>query len=139
MKLTLTRTEFTDKSTIGKLYIDGVFECFTLEDRYREKDGRPVREWKVQNSTAIPKGTYRMLLTHSPRFKRVLPILLDVQGFTGIRIHSGNVAEHTEGCILVGGNKSKDRIMGSSAAFRALFSKLEKAKTKNEEILIEVK
>jgi hypothetical protein len=116
--LRLVRRWFTEISTIGELYVDGERECFTLEDRVREGP-------KVPGKTAIPEGTYAVIITQSARFKRELPLLLEVPGFTGIRIHPGNTAENTEGCILVGQTRGADWIGRSRAAFDPLFAKLQ--------------
>ena len=124
MKIEVVRQQFTDNSTIGSLSIDGEFFCYTLEDKVREVPGQPVKSWKKQNTTAIPRGTYKVIITYSDAFKRDLPLLLNVEGFTGIRIHSGNASYHTEGCILVGKTKAKDWIGDSRKAFDALFAKL---------------
>ena len=94
MNLTLKRFWFTDKSTIGCLYIDDIFECFTLED--------VVREVKIQNETAIPEGKYQVIINWSPHFKKVLPRLVNVPNFEGVLIHTGNFPKDTGGCILVG-------------------------------------
>lgn len=120
MKLDLKRKSFTDNSTIGELSIDGAFECFTLEDVVRDGE-------KVYGKTAIPAGTYQVVVTHSPRFGKELPLLVDVPGFEGVRIHTGNTATDTEGCILVGNGTETDRITGSRAAFDALFAKIQAA------------
>jgi hypothetical protein len=127
MQLTLKRRPSSIDSTIGELFIDGVFECFTLEDLVREVPGRPVSEWKVARETAIPAGTYAVIITDSMRFKRQLPLLVNVPGFSGVRIHSGNTAEDTEGCILVGSQVNGDAIIESRKAFDALFEKLSDA------------
>ena len=121
MKLTLTRKVMTGESTIGVLSIDGIFQCYTLEDVTRKGS-------KVWGATAIPAGTYKVLVTMSPRFKRLLPLIVDVPGFDGIRIHPGNTAKDTEGCILVGTSSGKDVVNNSRVAFEALFSKLKDAK-----------
>lgn len=121
MKLHLKRLHKTDKSTIGELAIDGVFECYTLED--------VEREVKIKSITAIPKGTYKVGISMSTRFKKELPILFEVPNFTGVRIHSGNVAENTEGCILVGNTRSVDFIGESRKAFNKLFAKMKLATT----------
>jgi hypothetical protein len=94
--LELKRIFLGREATIGELYIDGVYLCDTLEDKVRP-DGV-----KIMGETAIPGGIYDVKLTHSPKFKRVLPEILNVPGFTAIRIHSGNTVKDTEGCILVG-------------------------------------
>lgn len=102
MKLTLTRISMGDDCTVGVLS-DGLEAlCYTLEDRLREIEGIPVTDWKVPGSTAIPRGSYRVVCDYSERFHRVLPRLLDVPGFEGIRIHPGNTSKDTEGCVLVG-------------------------------------
>lgn len=119
MKLELFRSEFTPNSTIGSLFINGTFECFTLEDC--------VRAVKVPRLTAIPYGKYKVVITESVRFKRPLPLLLNVPNFTGVRIHTGNVDADTEGCILVGQTKGVDLIGKSRQAFDTFFPKLQAA------------
>lgn len=120
MKITVKRLYKTDTSTIGELLIDGVFECYTLED--------VEREVKVKSETAIPKGTYKVIINQSNRFKRLLPLLLNVPNFEGVRIHSGNSNHDTEGCILVGQTRGKDYIGKSRKAFDKLFKKMQAAK-----------
>ena len=95
MKLTLSRFEYGTNYTIGKLYIEDKYVCYTLEDKVR--DGP-----KVLGETAIPKGTYKVIVDYSEHFGKNMLHVLDVPGFTGIRIHSGNTDKDTEGCILVG-------------------------------------
>ena len=92
MYLQLVRESFTNKSTEGKLFVNGIFYCYTLEDmdRYLEEG-----EIKIYGKSAIPRGTYKVKITPSIRFKQSLPLLYDVPQFTGIRIHSGNYAGHT--------------------------------------------
>ena len=114
-------------ATIGVLYLDGVRECYTLEDVVRA-DPTPdtpmtaadVAAIKVPGKTAIPAGRYRIIVTPSQRFKRDLPLLLDVPGFEGIRIHAGNTNVDTAGCILVGRERGPGAIYQSSAALEAL-------------------
>jgi hypothetical protein len=100
--------------------IDGVFECFTLEDIER-----PV---KIKAETAIPKGTYKVIINQSNRFKRLMPLLLNVPNFEGVRIHSGNTNHDTEGCILVGQTRNKNYIGQSRKAYAKLFKKMQAAK-----------
>lgn len=120
MQITVKRLHKTDTSTIGELSINGLFECYTLEDVER-----PV---KIKNETAIPKGTYKVIINQSNRFKRLLPLLIDVPGFEGVRIHSGNSNHDTEGCILVGQSRNKNYIGQSRKAFEKLFKKMQAAK-----------
>lgn len=102
MELTLLRNRFKEDYTAGQLYIDGVYFCFTLEDKVREQDGVPVEKWKVNGETAIPQGIYEVVSEDSPKFGPQTLTLKDVPGFSYIRIHSGNSITDTEGCILVG-------------------------------------
>jgi len=129
MNLRLLRKTFSDVSTIGELSVDGKPECFTLEDK--------VRAVKIRGETAIPAGIYEVTITFSEKFKKPLPLLLNVPNFAGIRIHSGNTAANTEGCILVGTTQGKDHVGSSRVAFAALFAKIEAA-LKKEKIFIEV-
>ena len=117
MKLLLKRIFRGDKYTIGHLYIDGNYYCDVLEDVDRELSNdmseEEIKKIKVYGKTAIPTGRYKIEVTYSPKFKRYLPILLNVRGFSGIRIHSGNTAEDTLGCLLVGLNKEKGKVLNS--------------------------
>lgn len=133
MKLELKRRWLTAKSTVGELFVDGVFECFVLEDRYRAPG-----EQKVSGATAIPCGTYALPITQSPRFKRPLPLVENVPGFRGVRIHPGNTADDTEGCLLPGQNRHLDRVSESRAAFEALFAKLVAARDRGESATITI-
>lgn len=132
MKMKLVRKELGKACTIGSLYVDGAFECYTLEDVVRP-DGV-----KIYGETAIPKGLYMVSITMSPRFKRELPLLENVKMFSGVRIHPGNDAGDTEGCILVGRGKARDTITESRLAFDGLFAKIKAAQARQELITIEV-
>lgn len=136
MKLLVQREMFSDKSTIGTLYVDGVKECHTLEDkdRHLEEGGE-----KVYGETAIPRGIYKVVITYSNRFKKPMPLLVDVPGFEGVRIHPGNTAEDTHGCILVGVGIGQDTLYNSRQAYERLFNKLEAAESIGDEITIEVR
>lgn len=126
MKLTLKREHGTKDFTHGKLYINDIYFCDTLEDQ--------ERDIKIKNQTAIPCGLYKIILNMSQRFKREMPLLLNVPNFSGIRIHSGNTKEDTEGCILVG-KKLKDGFVGQSRiTFNNLMLKLKKVKNIEIEI-----
>lgn len=108
-KVEVKRTFKGTEYTIGKLYIDGAYFCDTIEDTVRTGE-------KIAGKTAIPAGTYKVKMTWSPRFKRYLPEILNVPNFTGVRIHAGNSALDTEGCILLGLNKVKARVVCSKNA-----------------------
>lgn len=117
MKLDLIRKEFTTISTIGDLLIDGKFFCYTLEDAIRDK--------KIPNETAIPCGRYEVITNYSVRFKKVMPLILNVPGFTGVRIHAGNTKADTSGCVLLGNTRGEDFIGGSRHAMKAFMPKLQ--------------
>ena len=123
MKLLLKRIYKGNKYTIGKLYIDGEWFCDTIEDVVRNlpKDcpyipkGRNCKcKEKVYGETAIPAGTYKVILSYSNRFKRILPELLNVPHFLGIRIHRGNTEQDSAGCIILGENKVKGKVINST-------------------------
>lgn len=133
MKLELKRTASANGFTIGELYVDGIFECFTCEDIVR-----PDGEAKVYGKTAIPHGEYSVEITFSPHFQRQLPLLLNVPGFEGIRIHPGNTAADTDGCILPGVVKTSTGVGRSVEAFGQLFGKLTKAKYNQSPITITI-
>ncbi len=134
MELTLNRIFLGSSATIGELLVNDKHLCDTLEDRVR-----PEGE-KVYGKTAIPEGTYEVKLTHSPRFKRILPEILNVPNFSGIRIHSLNKAEESEGCIGVGEWNGKDTnwISNSRKAFNKLFAILQEASDRGKKITITI-
>jgi hypothetical protein len=142
MELELIRKTRTANSTISDLLIDGKFECFILEDIDRGlKKEMTLSELigkKIAGQTAIPTGRYEIAITFSERFQKQLPLLMDVPAFTGIRIHPGNTAADTEGCLLPGTNSLKDMVSNSRVAFNALFKKL-KAAVVNEKVFITVR
>lgn len=131
MKLLLQRHPSTSECTTGDLYIDGQWYCLTLED--------VVRKDKIKGITAIPCGVYKVTVNWSSRFNRPLPLLLDVPKFVGVRIHTGNTADDTEGCILIGKELGKNAIYKSKEAFADLFERIKVALNHNEEITIEIK
>ena len=122
MTLTLKRIYKSDNFTVGKLFVDDVFVCYTLEDKIRQKNGEPVASWKVPRKTAIPTGTYPLAITFSNRFQKMLPLIQNVEGFEGVRIHTGNSSADTEGCILVG--NTWDGSSGWISDSRGAFAKL---------------
>lgn len=112
MEILLQRDPTTATCTTGDLLIDGQFFCYTLEDTVREIPGRPVVEWKIPKQTAIPAGRYRLTYDYSPHFGKDMLHVNNVPGFLGIRIHSGMGPADTEGCPLVGDQKTKSSISG---------------------------
>ena len=123
MKIKVKRYEFQDTYTVGRMYINDVYFCYTLEDKVREGA-------KVDGQTAIPNGTYSVIIDVSTRFGKQLPHILDVPNFTGVRIHPGNTSKDTEGCILLGTAwTGGDFISNSKVAFNSFFAKLKEAKT----------
>lgn len=148
MELRLKRTAKLETYTIGKLFIDGVYFCDTIEDKVRDhnRDGDldDEGEGKVYGKTAIPYGTYEVVLNvQSPKYstrpayewcKGYLPRLLNVQHFEGILIHAGNSADDSAGCIIVGENKVKGRVINSMATLKRLLSAL----PQNERITITI-
>ena len=139
MKLTLNRIAKKDTYTIGKLYIDGEYFCDTLEDKDRGlKQNMTLTELgqrKVYSETAIPTGTYKVIVNYSYKFKRELPRLLDVPVFDGILIHRGNTDKDTAGCILVGENKVVGKVINSTQ-YEVKLTELLKAQ---KEVEIEIK
>ena len=127
MKLELTRVFIAEDYTIGHLAIDGEHFCDTLED--------VPRDIKIPDRTCIPKGSYKVVINYSNRFKKSMPHLLNVPGFEGIRIHPGNNADDTSGCILVGENTIKGGLTKSCDTYNALYEKMLNA-TRPIEIII---
>ena len=141
MKLLLKRIHFGETFTVGQLYEVTDYGqspiCYVLEDKYREVEGQDVKVWKEQDKTAIPKGVYDVRITFSNRFQSKLPLLIDVPGFTGIRIHSGNSSKNTEGCLLVGmtWDGKSDWIGSSKIAMSVLMPLIERAENCSIEIV----
>lgn len=137
MELDVKRIYKAEDYTIGELSINGEFFCHTLEDKVRILKSF---EDKVYGETAIPVGRYKVVLSYSNRFKRILPEILNVEFFKGIRIHEGNHKDSTEGCVLVGEckNVKEGFIYNSKKTYNKLFDILKKALSKNEEIFINI-
>jgi len=134
MKLVLQRCKLTETTTQGWLLVDGKYECYTLEDRWRDLTKEP----KVPGETCVPEGIYRVILDYSTRFNRIMPHIMDIPYFNGIRIHPGNTEADTEGCILVGLSRSPDWVGQSRMAFNRLMAKLEDATNKKEDIELKI-
>jgi len=133
MKLEVVRTMCGATCTIGELMVNGEHECWTLEDVVR-----PMGV-KVYGETAIPYGTYNVVVTFSNRFQRDLPLVVNVPGFDGIRIHPGNTAADTHGCLLVGKGRTGTSVTESRLAFNTLFTKIRDAFSRGEKITITYK
>lgn len=127
MKLRVIREPSSGGATLGSLYLDDVWACWTLEDQLREQPMQPVSAWKVKGQTAIPAGRYRIALRQSPRFGRVLPWLQDVPGFEWILLHAGNRAADSEGCLLVGLDRGNAFVGRSQMALQRLMERLVEA------------
>lgn len=141
MKLELTRIALRDTYTIGKLYVDGVYFCDTLEDKVRDINKNGIfdnGETKVHSRTAIPYGKYEVVWAYSPRFKRYTPRLLNVKSFAGVLIHAGNSHEDTDGCILLGQNKVTGKVINSKEFINKLYPIIKNACQKGK-VEIEIK
>ena len=131
-KIILLRTNITDKYTQGELWYNNQFICYTLED--------PIRDKKIKHETAIPFGNYQVIMNYSNRFKQIMPLLLNVPNYQGIRIHKGNTTSNTSGCILVGTNIQKDKLLYSTIAYFKVLTLLRKLLKKGKvEIEIQTK
>lgn len=142
MKILVKRVAKRPTYTIGKMYLDGKYFCDTLEDTDRNiSQSTPldtIKKVKLPNNTAIPTGTYKVIVNVSPKFKRLLPRLLNVPGFDGVLIHRGNTDKDTSGCILIGENKVVGRVINSTGYETKLVSILNKAQDNKENITIEI-
>ena len=135
MNLSLIRDTFTETSTTGKLFIENEFECYVLEDQDRKLEAGGK---KIYGRTAIPRGRYKIELDWSPKYGRDMPHVLDVPHFDGIRIHTGNRSEDTEGCLIVGQERIENYVRNSKLAFDVLLEKMKMAWASNEEIWITI-
>ena len=124
--LTLKRIAKRADYTIGRLEDEnGVKICDTLEPTWRDYKGG---ELKVPRKSAVPEGTYPVVVTKSKKFGKYLPLLVGVPGFEGVRIHSGNTVNDTEGCILVGQNLEKGKVLMSRITLERLMKLIENEK-----------
>lgn len=138
MEIKVIRNILTSEYTVGKLYIDSVFYCHTIEDRYREIE---KKEDKIYGLTAIPCGSYPVVLDFSSKYSKLMPHILDVPYFEGIRIHCGNSDEDSLGCIIVGEychGVAGGWVKNSRIAYSKVFSKLKGASDKGERIFITI-
>ena len=139
MRLTLFRIANRPTYCIGKLYVDGEYLCDTIEDTDRglsdEMTEEEILKKKVKGETAIPTGIYPVYLTYSPKYKKQMPLIDNVKGYSGIRIHSGNTSKDTEGCLIVGKNKEVGKVFESRKMYNVLFRELVKT---NSKIIIDI-
>jgi hypothetical protein len=124
--------------TPGTLSLGGTFLCYTLEDADRQLE-TAGSEAKVPGETCIPRGEYRVVLTESRRFGQITPLLLEVPGFTGVRIHPGNTVEDTEGCLLVGTSRSGQEVRNSREAYEKLMKLLVVAGEVGIPVMLEIR
>lgn len=130
MQLKLIRDQLKQDCTLGKLYIGQQFICYTLEDK--------VRDEKIKGMTAIPHGLYEVIITFSNRFQRDLPLLLNVPNYEGVRIHPGNTAADTEGCILPGLTRTLSAVYESKKAMEKIQPRIQTALDAREKVTIEI-
>lgn len=142
MEILIDRKYKKKNYTIGNVYINGVYFCDSLEDTDRGlRDDMYVselRDMKVDERTAIPTGRYEVEITYSNRFGKMMPLVCDVKAFDGIRIHSGNTHEDTEGCILFGKNRAVGKVLDSRKTMSYFMEVLEET-LKREKVWIEIK
>ena len=141
MELLLKRHTFKPTYTIGKLFVNSKYFCDVIEDTVRDlnMDGDldDSGEGKIYGKTAIPYGKYEVQVTMSTRFKKLLPILIGVKGFEGIRIHSGNTEQDSLGCLIVGENKEVGKVLNSRVTMDKLMKEFESHKMEKHYITIE--
>ena len=128
--------------SIDKLYINNTYFSDALEDPDRglisSMSLTEIQRIKIKGNTCIPYGIYNITITYSPRFKKNLPLLNNVKGFDGIRIHSGNTPQDTEGCVLLGFNKIKGQVVDSKVTVNKFIDIVQKALNKGEKVTIEI-
>lgn len=142
MEIIIKRIAKKSNYTIGKLYIDGKYFCDTLEDKDRGLNDNmsvdKILSIKVKHETAIPTGTYNMNITYSPKFKKQLPLILNVKGFEGIRVHSGNTDKDSSGCVILGQNKVVGKVINSRVTCDKFNTTLTGAKNRKEKITLKI-
>lgn len=129
MKVVVWRKYRKPEYTIGRVYIDGAFFCNSLEDTDRAlmqyMSVPEILAVKIKGKTAIPAGCYKVTRDMSPKYKRLMPHIMNVKGFSGVRIHSGNTADDTEGCLLLGDNTMTGRLTNSRKRVQQFETKLQ--------------
>jgi hypothetical protein len=143
MDILVERLWKKDTYTIGKVYVNGKYFCNSIEDKDRgltsDMPLDEIKKKKVYGKTAIPSGLYTILYTYSPKYKRLMPLVDNVKGFSGIRIHSGNSAEDSLGCILLGKNTKVGMVTESRVTCNSFYKLIEEAIKKGEKITLEIK
>ena len=146
MEIEVIRRHFKDTYTIGRMLLDKTYFCDVLEDKVRDLkdinhdgDFDEEGEGKIYGETAVPCGRYEVIVSYSPKFMRRLPLLLDVEGFTYIRIHTGSTAKNTEGCILVGKNTKPGRLENGPYFETLLVQKIDEEAKKGKQSFITIK
>ena len=142
MELKLERKYRSNNYCIDKLYINGKYFSDALEDPDRGLTDtmslEEIQKIKIKGNTCIPYGTYNVTITYSPRFKKNLPLINNVKGFDGIRIHSGNTPQDTEGCLLLGFNRVKGQVVDSRITVSKFITQIQQALNKGEKVTIEI-
>lgn len=136
MNFTIVREVFGENFTLGQLLKEGEHFAFTCEDKDRGMENGGT---KIPRETAIPRGLYRLTITMSARFSRLMPLVCDVPGFSGIRIHGGNTHRNTEGCPLIGGARTSEGVSKCSAVVAELIKIIAEAEMAGEKCFLEVK
>lgn len=142
MRIRVERKYKRDTYTIGRVYVNGTYFCDCVEDRDRGLDSSmplaEIRKTKVSGETAIPYGEYEVLITYSPRFRRKLPILLNVPCYEGVRIHPGNTAADSAGCLLMGRNSVVGRVTNSRYWTDRLIDLIQRSLNRGERVWITI-
>ena len=142
MELRLERKYRSNNYCIDKLYINGKYFSDALEDPDRGLTDtmslEEIKKVKIKGNTCIPYGTYNVTITYSPRFKKNLPLINNVKGFEGIRIHSGNTPQDSSGCVLLGFNKVKGRVVDSKVTVNKFIDIVQEALNKGEKVTITI-
>ena len=139
MRIRVKRIHLEPEYTVSDFCIDGVFQCYVLEDAVREIAGKPVSSWKIAGKTAIPAGIYNVIVNWSEHFQQMLPLLEGVEDYSGVRIHKGNSSKDTEGCLLLGLDwGGGDFVSKSTLAFNKVFPMIQNAWSRGEKITLEI-
>ena len=142
MELRLERKYRSNNYCIDKLYINGKYFSDALEDPDRgltdSMSLEQIKKIKIKGNTCIPYGTYNVTITYSPRFKRNLPLINNVKGFDGIRVHNGNTPQDSSGCVLLGFNKIKGQVIDSKVTVNKFINVVQKALNKGEKVTITI-